>query len=271
MDRQKALHILNLSEPAEHNVIQRQYNFITTDLRQRISDAPPHLRVDFEAALKEAEAAYMLLMGSVATDHWLPSAGRVVAPTITAPTPDIASPAAISPPAFQSSMTNQAARPEFLQRAGKWFFGGMIAALVLAVFFGIRSMNLQKELNKTKPLAESAEKMQKTMQNGKFKLKNASTSTPFVVQQAKVYYIKDDSLTMAIVIKGSGDKPPVVVDPGDSFNAKEDMVGSHTVYDGEVLFYSVILSDINQTISKSYSGICQDDNGFKLDPKFENQ
>lgn len=255
MNHQKALHVLNLSEPVTLVAVQRQYKIMTTDLRQRIMDAPPHLRTNFEATLKEIEAAYTLLVDNMATDQWLPSAEKVSAPTGHQAAEVSGRQTNTNAPVFQSVMVNQPSKPEFLQKTGKWFFAGMIAALVLAVFFGIRSMNLQKELNKVKPLAESAEKMKVHFKNGKFKITNLGPE-PVWITNFSVYYVSGDSIAHYLPTQYTIPELPQLLEPGRSGYAPVDKYG--TTYDGEALFYIIKIENQDQTLSFMKDGICSE-------------
>lgn len=141
--------MLDIESDADLATIQRAYKEKTTDLRQRVSDAPSHLKPDFEARLQLIERAYQWLAVESMPRDWLPAAERVS--VAGAGDKQIGSPA-LRRQFFKLPKTSIRLQI-FRQKSAKWFFGGMILCLSLAAYFGIKANTLSQENKKLKPLA----------------------------------------------------------------------------------------------------------------------
>ncbi|MBC7778253.1 MAG: hypothetical protein H7246_22660 [Phycisphaerae bacterium] len=268
MDRQAAFRTLNLPENADQHNLLKRFQEHTADLRQRIGDAPAHLRPQFQEALQQAEEAYRVLAVSAASTDWLPAADRVNLPPPPMVNTGNFSSQATSAHAFQFSGGQAPAPLGLMQRAGQWFFIGMFAALAGMAFFGFKSCDAAKELENTRPLAAKTEKYQAIMKNGKFKVKN-SGEKPFWIYNYKVSYIKGDSL-VEYRPKAASSKLPFLMEPGRTVFEPTLMMGSNIIYNGEVLFYMmVVVNEENE--SQVFSGIWQNEEPLEINPTFGKQ
>jgi negative regulator of sigma E activity len=254
MDKSEAIHILNIESDADLATIQRAYKEKTTDLRQRVSDAPSHLKPDFEARLQLIERAYQLLAVESMPRDWLPAAERVSAGAgdKQSEVPGIAA------PVFQAAKDQHQAS-DFWQKSAKWFFGGMILCLSLAAYFGIKANTLSQENKKLKPLAEKLTRVEKLTQQGKFIVTN-SGNEPFSIYGGTAWYLKDTTLvsyTKAL-------ETPVLLKPGANHDFKE-FHGAEKTYNGDVLFWAITYE--YGGVGTFHSGVCHDKEGIFFAPE----
>ena len=264
MDRNAAFRTLNLPENADQPTILKCFQERSADLRQRIGDAPAHLRSQFEEALRQAEEAYRVLALHAASTDWLPAADRVSVSSPPMANTGSSAASTASAPAFQFSGAQVAPPLGLMQRAGQWFFMGMVAALAGMVFFGFKSCAANKALAISKPKAEKIEKYEAILKNGKFKLKNISKK-PFLVLDYAVFYMKADTL---VRYAKPIEEEPIRIEPGQT-NEFTKTEGTKHLYDGAVLFYYIAVSPIDQSDVMAFKDVCHDENGIQLDPKFK--
>jgi hypothetical protein len=263
MDRNAAFRTLNLPENADQPTILKCFQERSADLRQRIGDAPAHLRSQFEEALRQAEEAYRVLALHAASTDWLPAADRVSVSSPPMANTGSSAASTASAPAFQFSGAQVAPPLGLMQRAGQWFFMGMVAALAGMVFFGLKSCEANKALAISKPKAEKVEKYEAILKNGKFKVKNISKK-PFLILDYTVLYMKEDTL---VRYEMPNPKEPIRIEPGQTkeFTKTE---GTKHLYDGAVLFYALVVISIDSSNYNVIRDVCHDENGILLDPKF---
>ena len=266
MDRKSAFRTLNLPEDADQPTILKRFQEHAADLRQRIGNAPAHLRPQFQEALLQLEEAYRMLAINAASTDWLPASDRV---SINTP-PIAGTETSLNPtsqvPVFQFSGGQTTPPLGLMQRAGQWFFMGMVVALAGMSFFGFKSCEANKELEKARPLAEKTEKYQQIVKNGKFKVKN-SGDKPFWIFNYKVFYIQSDSI-VEYRPNATFSKSPFLMEPGKTVFEPTLMMGSKHIYDGEVLFYMIVVVN-EDSESQVFSGIWQQDEALALNPTFK--
>jgi hypothetical protein len=260
-ERQKALETLNLPADAQHEQVEAAYKVLALDLRQRINEAPSHLKSKFQDRFNDTTTAYHFLIKETAPDHWLPSSGKVEVRSDNG----IATESPTQGKGFDYQPDTSAAAAKnasVFEKYGQWFFASTILATALAIFFGIKWSDASKELAEAEPKVKIAEDYEKFAKNQKFKIRNVA-STPYRIEGYQVFFIKNDS----IVSRMTKLKEPYILESGKSFEPETVSDGTKTVYNGEALFYSISVSNMNNTMYDVYSGVCEED-GVNLDPKF---
>lgn len=132
------------------------------------------------------------------------------------------------------SMPEQAAAATAKSDSSKWLVAALIVCAAALAFFAMQYFEL-------KPKAEWHDRMSAMLKNSQFEVINRSAGRhPYLLYGAEVFFIQGDTIA-----KQKLEDMKVVLEPGRPYRMDPIVSGNKEIYSGEVLFYSLVLGDVD--------------------------
>lgn len=255
MNRKTAFQILQLPSTASHDDIRQQYQKLYTAFQAKITHAPNAvLKERFEHNFAQIQIAYQALQEVPSSDEFLPS----IEPIASGETPLVSTNAPkSSEETTQPSTTAKANADANKKPILVAIFAVATAALFIILWFGLR-----KEVARLSPLEEELTAYKNLFQNSPFVIENASNSA-FVLAYYQLFYLDEDN-----EIKEKEGAPAIEIASSRSFSSFKEIQGQKEIFDGQALFYTIVLEPTQEGCAKIFSGIIGKEKSIAINPDF---
>jgi hypothetical protein len=239
MDKTTACETLGIHAAATESEITIAYKAKVTEINLQIANAPSHMKPIYERNKAEVEAAYQSLKNTVVRADLLPSPDKTPntpAPTITPQAP---------PP-----LPAVGARPAGIPG---WLYGFALAALAVAVYFGLQWYDMRKEAGDLNIVA-----LKQSLEGGELVVGNTGAEIFYLVSFSAIYFEDGEMKTYSHTYTEAKEVPP-----GASVKTIQ-IQGNRKIFSGKAFAYTLVCGDQNGNVIPFSGLLTKEDRGIDI-------